>query len=377
MKIRSVINFSTSEKWTIGINVSLKDSQKIEFAYCVLLENKGVFNTFDFKFGIQQWDDLIDCIFLILEKNPRIHINIEGTGIFTKTIELNDEISEDYLKRLFPGFKANEFVLQIFTGSTSKFLSLLRNDSLHSIKNIWTFASTIQSGSLGFFVSHKWKEEKTQNEFIEEEETLRMAYFAAKSVHSPDTSLEFFGVTQLRKNKQTYDQVKIAFYHGRLAIIALLLVVLCNLVIFSSLRENVANLESKVQFQRGNFEKTRHEENSTVKAQQLYKRIGWPLNKAPLYFADQIGKSLSGSIHLRSLEIGTLDRLIWQNEKKFSFEPSKIRISGDTMSAAELGNWLQALRSLSWVKDIVEQRYHHNEQTNIANFEFVIVAKGI
>jgi len=321
---------------------------------------------------MRDWRDVVSSIAPQLKTGVRVHVNIEGKGIITRMLQSSDQIDEDFVKRILPGFDGKNFVGQLFSGASTRVLTLLRKDSVNFVDNFWTSSVKIHSVSLGNFISNE-ELGLIPTPYPLEDKMSELAYFSALNIFNPGKSIEFFGAEEFEKNKRRYEHAKNFFHQGRYALIVLFCSVAFNLICYLTLREKVAELQLTATSREISLKEDQKNRNSLLKAQVLYSKLGWPSNVLPLYYADQIALSRREPIQLTFLEIGTEDRTVSGNERKVGFDQTKIRISGKAKSVSALGIWLAELRTRAWIRDIINQKYNQGKLTEEGSFEFEIL----
>lgn len=409
MTIRSLINFAESMKTGAGINVRLIDNDMVEISYCILKRNEDVVAIAGHRTGISTPAELIASLKPLLPQGCRVHVNIEGKGILHKEFDPAKYSADihNLAADLFPMVKPEEFFLQKYTGNTIGFLGLMRMEGLALINEIkeqflvtsMSLGPFIISGVLPFLpaggVAVKgYSLGVTDNEIksvrIEDNESVPAELRIGEDLLPSAVLLAYassfcsiFGVAHLstsplpwlEEKNQSFMLMRNLYSAGRIAIAFVLVSLLINALVFFWLDEKTQVLSAESELFSGKTREKNKRQKQLTNLVQEYEKIGWSENIIPLYYADQIAKSVIREIQLTSLEIGTLNAELLKKERRSYYQADLIKVMGIADNPASLNKWLNEIGKLHWIKAITDQQYQTDTRTGNGLFEFYIEVK--
>jgi hypothetical protein len=410
MELRSLINFGQSLSVLTGINIHLHEDGGIHASLVVLRQDKGIIRTLYTSADIYSLVELEQRLLNHVPENGRLHINIEGKGVLLKSLPENEKV-EDHrllLKTFFPMIQEDEFVTQVYSGSQRSFFQIARKDILSALKDVCSKHSWI-SFSLGAFIAapllpfldgsnlvvknyviRSENSKVSEVQMVNYQEPSLPSIPFGNEVISPDTLLAYasawyilLGSAELKYSDwaplveaaDAYNFGTHLYRAGKWVMVILLSVLLINAILYFALQDTVKGLELQESLVTSRYKKESAYQQQASSLEAAYEKIGWNSNALPIYYADQIAQLIPVEIQLTSLDIGMLDEALLKNERKQVYQASLIRVKGLTENPISLQQMMQSFEKLSWVKEIEDHRYHHDQRQNAGVFEFIIHIK--
>lgn len=108
------------------------------------------------------------------------------------------------------------------------------------------------------------------------------------------------------------------------------------------------------------------------KTEALLDSLGWEDHINQSILVDRIAQLLPSEIQWTELNVNPLDHSHENQEQKIRFLQRKISITGSTQKIALVNEWLERIKSLTWVKDAQLKHYTYNNQENTGIFNIMI-----
>lgn len=407
MSVRSIINFKDALDLSIGVNVRLLQDGRQEIAYCILRQEKEIVTLVEKRDDVKSIDELYSRIKTYIEKGVRVHVNCVGRSVLTKIIEGQEVDASRQWSTWFPGISADQFIFQRFTRTNFTALSLLRREDVQksnlflddgassfsmgvciaeSIASIVAGKSINVEGSRVDFddnnriqsitlVSEPWNDEyKIGGDPIPA--SCVLAYASAFNAFLPVEELELDGLPEVVEHGHERYHANARLHKvGKLVIVSLLCLLPLNVVLYFWLDGAVTEMESTLQFRQGSRKTMEQTANSTRKLSNVYDALGYSSNRIPLYYADQLAKTMPVEIQLNVLQTGILDEKTLRSERKLQFDAMQIVVRGTSKDPAVLNNWIAELNRVDWVDKIQEQKYQYEPRLGKGVFEILILVK--
>jgi Tfp pilus assembly protein PilN len=406
MAIRSIINFNDALHLAIGVNVIFLPEGDKKITYCILKKKKDII-TIERKEEVQTIDELFAVLEPLLCKGVRVHVNCVGRSILEKIIprQHNNDYSNQ-INQWFPGIRKEDFIYQRFYLPNAIAVSLIRGEDVSKAKlllnNYMTrfsigvcvmdvVAPLLQSKSISVegyhlqFDSQQMIAMETSgapslSEFTIAGEQIEgryiLAYASALSLLLPLRDHFVEGLPPIiNQAPDRYLAKKQIYQTARWVAIVLLLALLINAFLFLWLDQKVTTLEASVAFQKSRNKDSEQSRDITQRLFKAYDAIGWKTNRLPLIYADQIASTVPTDVRLNVMEEGVLDESVLRRDRKYQFDPTRIRLSGISNDPAALNDWVTLLRQYKWIEDIRDQKYTFDKHLSKGVFEFTILIK--
>jgi hypothetical protein len=406
MTLRSLINFGQALSEVAGINIKILNDDSYDISYCILKKEKNVVAISKFETDINTLSQLEEKLKGNLAIGAQVHINVDGKGILTKTIDASNDTAREteLVKKLFPMIKTEEFTIQRYPVGPQIYFDALRNDVVEKFQSL-TAQFSIVSISLGPFVvaplssvlegdtlslddyTITFAEGKIESvaeiaSSIDQQKILIgndelpantiLAYSSALSLLVPNEDLRLTNLPWVSQSLGEYIFNKKLYVAGRAALIAVLTLLMINALVSFQLQSETQNLVMQESMYAGKKSKTDVKLKKLSGLSAAYKNIGWETNQLPVYYADQIAQKVTPEIQLTLLDIGVIDEKVLKKEKRQVFQPNMIKVKGLTKSPLSLKSWVESVENLGWVKDVFDQKYLYDSKQGKGAFEFYI-----
>lgn len=337
-------------------------------------------------------------------------LNLAGKGVLTRQLTTAEASGEDVFSKVLPGSDPGDFVLQTFEQGETSFVSLLRSseaqrylDELSALGyqvlllSLGPFAASqvlsqvnlygpelafdghrVSRNERGHWTVYRY-ESSARAEFplkIESEplaQELLLAYASAFQLAlSTRLPLVQAGVPRLQAAlASAMRNLKIrVFSYAALGLLFLLLLV--NFLYFSHLeqqnRELARNTSRSAQSSLDLTKLTAEIQGN----RSLLDSLGWDGGASKAAMADQVSQLKPAEISLDELAINPVAQLPGGSQKTVRFAGGLIRISGTSAKITELGEWVERVRSLPWVRAARLQRYSYQAEKNTGQFTLEI-----
>ncbi len=351
----------------------------------------------------------LDQLKKITLKGP-LAITLTGRGVLIKKTARLESLTEQSLRHLFPGFKAEEFYLQHFKSADHSFVAFVRKELADPVLLAFKkLGAEVLLFGLGPFVvdqvipqlnnyegdlifdGHQvrlnaqkaWLDYQftagLKNEFdlklgIELiPEQFLLAYAAAFQLILNDR-LELVEVeSEEVKHALTEFNAKLKFQkNGAAVLISFFVLLLLNFLIFSFYHSANGQLAGKAG-QRSDLYAGRQKLETEVKEKEKQvKQLGWNHGEHYAYLCDQIGQTVPGTILLTEISVNAIKGNSTGSPDKNELETGSMRITGQSASVYVINDWIYALKQKPWVKALQLQKYATDDQKGVQVFTFLL-----
>ncbi|MBT1705597.1 hypothetical protein [Chryseosolibacter indicus] len=401
--IRSIVNIGEVLDLYLGIDITIDVEGTRRIAYCLLKkENERLI--IKYCKGDLDVNDTDEQVSFLIKKGIPIHVNINGRPVLTKTVSSSEQPVGD-VNRYFPGLRKEDFVIQLYENKKNTSVTIIRKDDVLSnflpgirvhtvsfgvlivetlIPVLNANAITINNQRIVFadgVIDHIEKGETKYGDILNiggdyiPPECL-LAYAGAISLFLQRMHITIDGLPDSLLLEAKLFQVKRELFSiGRYVLLSLLIFLVINSVVFFWLQRKVTVAEEDLLLLEGRSKRKRINSirNSTMSA--AYDKIGWELNRIPLFYADQLASHVPVEIQLNILELGTINENAFKQNKKASFNPFELRVHGVTADPVVLSDWIVEVEKVDWVKGVTDQRYQYDQRLKSGVFEFKILVK--
>jgi hypothetical protein len=342
------------------------------------------------------------------KNNAPIVLNAIGKGIILKAISLSENETSDInqlVKQFLPTINSIDFYVQFYKNDNSTgFLSICRKDQINELVQLFSNQKQIPvalyigplvinilaplTKQLNFLYSSLYQLELT-NGFIQKVNSVEIDALKINSIDwitiPPQELISFASgfayLTQQIPFDSPNDEImglsanhlqKLKLNVLIFALIGFIfLVSALNSVLFFQKFEEHHQLEVELNLYESKNAQITQLLESYQKKKTLIEQAGMFDNKKLSLFADKIGSSLPDEILLRELyfnpEIGEteVDSLI-------DFKKNELIIKGNCDKSLILNEWINVLKSQSFIKSVNLQNFIFNSESHIPNFTLEI-----
>lgn len=352
--------------------------------------------------------DVNEILILTKKNNAPIVLNAIGKGIISKAISLSENESSDInqlVKQYLPTINSSDFYVQFYKNDNSTgFLSICRKDQINELVQLFSNQKQIPvsvyigplalnalaplTEQLNFVYSALYQLELT-NGFVQkinsiDTETLKVntidgttilpqelisfasafAYLTQQiPFESPNVELTDLLENHLQKLKLN---VLIFALVGFIFIVSAI-----NSVLFFQKFEEHNQLEVELNLYESKNAQITQLLESYQKKKTLIEQAGMFDNKKISLFADKIGSSLPEDILLRELyfnpETGETE-----TDSLIDFKKNELIIKGNCDKSLILNEWINVLKSQSFIKSVNLQNFIFNSESHVPNFTLEI-----
>jgi Tfp pilus assembly protein PilN len=406
MSLRSIINFGEVIDTAIGANIHFLPDGEKEISFCVLKKIKNTLKITELKSGIGDVHEFNTILSPWIEKGVRLHVNVSGKIVLSKKIPGTPTPSTDRNSNFVPGIRNEDFVVQEYIGMDKSYFSFLRKDTIEreniliggkvfslslDVQIVESILPFVKTGSIAIggyeLVVREGRladVEATPTAVVNDLEIsgekipsdCLLAYASAVHLFIPAKDIKCSGLPELLDRQTlTYSNRRFLFKLGRAMLATLLIGLAINTGVFLWLSDKVTQAKADLSFVQGKNEKDAAQLSIHAQMTASYADLGWSLNRIPLFYMDQLAASVPADVSLREMEAGVLDQGGLRKDKKYSFNKNKIRIVGMSADPTSLSAWMTSLQSLTWIKNITDQKYQYDIRQKKGVFEFMITIR--
>lgn len=339
-----------------------------------------------------------------------VALNISGKGVLTKILYGTEEITTSSFSKVIPNANWEEFYVQQVTEGEQNFVSIIRkSDAERWLKEFDAAGLEILSLSLGPFVvkhtfsqlnvyesalqfdGHRVERDaqgnllnykydkaytadfpiKIENEKLDEQ--LLLPYAAAFQLMlagNLDMIEADIPSVSLRLKAALNDRKIIVFSVLTLGVLFVLLLI--NSFLFTNYTTQNEELALKNMQTEHSSKDLDSLSRQIKKSEALLDSLGWEDNINQSVLVDRIAQLLPPDIQWTDLAVSPVDRSREGHEQKIRFLQRKISVTGTTQKIVLVNEWLERIKSQSWVKDAQLKHYTYNNQENTGVFHILI-----
>lgn len=342
-------------------------------------------------------------------KGP-LAITLTGRGVLIKKTSRLENVTEQSLRHLFPGFKPDEFYLQHFRSGAHSFVAFVRKEIADPVLLAFRKqGARVLLFGLGPFVADQvlpqlnsyegnlvfdghqvifnpqkeWLDYQYKSGMVSEfdlkidieriPEQFLLAYATAFQLILNDR-LELIEVEAEEIKQELVEfSAKLKFQkNGSIVLVSFFVLLLLNFLIFSWYQSKNQELAGRAG-QRSDLYAGRQKLESEVKEKEMQvRRLGWNHGQNYAYLCDQIGQTVPSTILLHEVSINALKGNNMVSSEKNELETGSLKITGQSSSVYVINDWLYALKHKPWVKAVQLQKYATDDQKGIQVFTLLL-----
>jgi len=391
----------------LGVHCFLQSSGDMLIDYVLLSKSKGKLNiekTGSLKGSIEQLAAEVTI-------HAPIFLSIDGKGILTRKV--TPDPSKSLIHQAIPNASEDEFIVQQFGGiENQSFISIVRKDFLEdfliSLKlqkfsiigltigclkaaNLWKLFDDLPSPLLVGNCLISCDDQHQLTDFSKEgadqsEVSYRIGdqdiasiyllpYYHALTYYVPDADeLQYPAIVE---QFEEYTSKRIFSIAGWSSLTILFLVLLVNMMFFTSFSDKQKSLEAKVSGNKELLNKLKILKDELAWKEKILGQAGMIKINRMSYYADQIALTVPEEITLEKLEINPVVAKI-RSQKEIEIQPDRMTIDGVARSSQVLNDWVHVLKQKSWIEDVSVINYSKDEKSTpgIFSIEIKIVRKN-
>ena len=325
---------------------------------------------------------------------------LNGRGIIHRNYTTKSESIPEIFKSLFPDSKADDFYVQITETTSGGVLSLIRKDIVVGIvkdfdeKQVILLALSlgpfitpyflkiaqlpvselkfehysIYCDASGIITEYKNVPEKYADGITLGEDVIPAIYLNAYSaacsyLFHKSLGIEYPGCTDtfFLDNEGTYKTSIYKKRGGLVLLVCVLLVLLVNFFIYSSLREKNINLENHLQGYQNKLKHLDSLESYIHIKKEFIEKAGWSEKIILSKYCDEIALTVPEEIRLTELTVHPLNISESRKTKESIFDNRKIVIKGATKRIVVLNDWLKKIVEKVHIKELKMDEYHFDQ----------------
>jgi hypothetical protein len=395
--IRSIINVGKTRYEALGVSV-FNYSTHTYFSFTYIRQKEGNISRID-SGHFTNFEDLNARIEPYVKSNVRTRLNIYGEQIITKGVT-NNIVSGSW-STLFPGIKKEEFVIQTNEAGPSTFITLMRHgliddrivDAIRPVEvsvgllDVMLIKPMLDTQEVNVYdnkvifkddnlvaITQGNSELKQYWKIGDEEMTGEdlPSYCAALGVllHVP---VNQEGIPKkISENSRLSSEDFRLYRNGRIALATLLTFAVINATIFLWFNARLNEAEANLRLHEGSSAKARELQGKSRSLVAEYEKLGWELNRLPLYYLDNMAATLPAGLRLTLIEAGKSEATQYKRDRKIIFNQKRIFVAGIADAPAAVNAWVMELGKLNWVSSVQDQRYKFDSRKG-GVFEMTIV----
>jgi Tfp pilus assembly protein PilN len=213
---------------------------------------------------------------------------------------------------------------------------------------------------------------KIDNEAIEQE--LVMPYAAAfQLVLSARLDIIQARVPGVQVRLEKFLSDKKFKAHGFLILLACFLLLLINIIIFSSMNSDNHRLSVQVSSSAQNTSDVQGVKDDIGQKEALLRNLGWEGGVRKSILIDQIASLLPPGISWKEIAVDQIDRLESRAQRSLQFSRQKIEVKGISPQIIPVNEWIARIKTLHWVKGIQLESYTYNNELNTGQFILTVI----
>lgn len=394
--------------------IETKDGNTVEFVFnCVMvLKANGIVTMGDAICGANG-DQLEEWLQNVNKNALPLLLVLNGERILHKMLENQQQLSEEEkIKFIIPGAESDKFLaFSFFLSEKVEFISVARKSMVESVlqslnaslENIIQlvvgpspvflshslFAVQMDASSASDIVfrnysfhfdddmltefdirSYSLDDDKGRTvKFAGDDvpEAILIPYSLAIAFFVDPFALKSVGGRQIKRNNEEFVFRTVARKLGTLSAVVLISVLLVSSVVFTIYNSKSKLLNAKYMQARQKAESMNAKTAAYVKQRKIFAENGLIDKSRISYYADQLTATLPDAVYLSKLDIHPLNsRTISDN---VDFLTNKILVEGNCYSSTELNQWVNVLKRLPWVTDVLIRDYKDNDDIGAFSLE--------
>lgn len=386
-------------KTVAGVTVNLQQANEVTFSLCILelsgekLQIKESFITTDFN---QIKDKISDDVPLAL--------NFTGRNVIVKRIASSEKGQQALLKLAMPNANSDDFYLQNFSSGEQTYLSIIRQaeadrwidafeniglkplqiclgafpvnhllSQLNIYNGVLSVCGNVIEISNDHWTNYKYDRAVT-NQFPlklnkeQIDESILLCYAAAfQLILSNEIDLVIAEGPGLSKAYDNYTFLRKFKINAAIVLCCLFVLLLLNFLLFSYYTSENEKLAARVGQTAHDITKANDLTDSLTKEKAALDSLGWEgkINKSILI--DQIAQLLPSEVTWERAEIDPVLKT-GQSQNITRFSNRTIKVTGNSNKIIPVNEWIERVKSKTWVKKVTLQDYSFNNDTNTGQF---------
>jgi hypothetical protein len=179
------------------------------------------------------------------------------------------------------------------------------------------------------------------------------------------------GVPLFVTSESEYKQMRLWNVFSVFVPLFFLLILLVNYFYFSSLKNEVQELEMGLALHQNEITEMELLSKSIDNKKRILLNSGFKSNAPVTSLSDFIGSSLPGGLTLTSMHFNPLKDKI-KPSKQIEYISEEVIIQGQSNDALELNDWIETLKASDYIKDCTLQSLVHNSKSGVFQIKLVI-----
>ena len=389
----------------LGVHCFLQSSGELQINYVLISRNKG-------KLAIEKMDSVCGGIEQLSNEVPSsipVFLSLDGKGILTKKVTLDP--AKSLIHQAIPNASEEEFTVQQFGGVDNQaFISLIRKNSLNDLLAQFNEQKFLVIGlalgplkvinirrlfenlpaelTIGVYKItcdrdnqiidfSKEKEVSSETSYhIGDEKipaTFLLPYYHALTYYVPDADeLQYPEITQ---QFEEFTSKRIFVVAGWSALIILFLILMVNMLYFTSFSDRQKILEAEVSGNKELLGKLKLLKDELTWKEKILGQSGIIGINRMSFYADQIAITVPAAITLEKFEINPVAAKI-RKQKEIEIEPNKMTIDGVARNSEVLNDWVHVLKQQPWIGDVSVINYSKDEKSIPGTFSIEVKITG-
>lgn len=383
---------------TTYCSIEIATNATLEFYYKTLAKRKKD-EFVDFNFEVSR---SIPEVTEELTKNQHCHLIINTEKVLTKEAEI-DKDDKTTLAKAFPSLQLEDFYYEILRTRSKCFISICRKDYVHEILSLFKGQNVqVLSFHLGYtsvnnivpYVLERPISLPNTEIFVEQseiysvlskinqEENFIVDDIKVNSKFLISLSGLFNYLTsssQISKNSTEQNTLLIKNYAERnffkkgvsIGVGVLLIIMLVNLVLFTSYFKNVGTLRQEAAITQNQSVLFKEQQESIGKKERIVNNLLYSGTSKSSFYINRTATSKPLSVRFNTIAFQPLTRTI-RPDKKIDYTNNTIRISGESTDKTVFSSWVEDLEKLDWIATVTILSYGSSSTNNSFEISLLI-----
>jgi hypothetical protein len=345
-----------------------------------------------------------------IPKASAICVNLSGKGVITKQVEGAEPLDQARFGQLLPNAKLTDFYVQHFVSGMQSFITIIRKSEADKwIALLQKEGLSPLMLSMGPFpvyhitpqlnvyeqrlvfhghVIHK-NEQQQWTDYRYEPDAAAVYPIKVDLEAMPESIIIPYAAAfqlvlagQLDPVKADVETLESAFkteqanrkfkVQGLIVLGIFFILLLANFIVFNWLYTDNQRLADKVSTSSKNVSELQSLNTQVSRMEALTDSLGWDggINKARLI--DQIAALMPAAITWQSVSINPAAPERSRTQKQPVFLKNKLMIEGRATQVVSVNEWLQRIKTKSWVKRAEMKDYNFNNELNTGEFTIIL-----
>ncbi len=337
------------------------------------------------------------------QKHLSLVINHEK--VLTKQIDTVHTSKERIVKLAFPNIAIKDFYYDVFDNGITSFVSICRQEEVHSLLNEYAkhgisvirftigFGSIIHISSLlnseSIQISNaRFVFENGELTSVQKESAASYVKYDINGLRiSSSHMLSLGAIIAYYSNAQndsddiaqkslmkTYEQKRTFQLGIRFALGFLFLSLLINFLLFSNYRQNIAEMQEKLEINKSLKKQLTSLDNQVNQKKKLLESMNSVSSSKVIWYFDEISKTVPKTVSLTEVNFQPLVKPP-KKETPILFRGKEIIVKGVSKDNIDFTNWITKLESFDWIDKVSFVNYGRGKKRK-TTFDFLIVMNG-